>query len=1112
MTSEVVGAVGNDTLAGDSEASTCTVALDAFSGPLDLLLYLVRRAEVDIIDIPVAQIADQFVAAVDAWAEIDLDAAGDFILMAASLLELKARLVAPPLADAAPDEAEEEVIDLRAGLVGKLLAYRRCKEAALALERLEEEHRPRLARQLHEAIPEDPDEVGLDLENADPYALAASFEAVMARILGLGPRTVVADPLPLESAITLLIHTLQGQGEERLSRLLETQPTRLGRVTVLMAVLECARQRLIEVVQPLQYGEVTLRFRHAPERDAVAALPPPEPEGPKRRKRPPLMTWAGAASDAEHDGAAEEEPIETDEQRFSRELEESCALEATLTRAADIEGAFAQFWAERRGLPWPPPPPPVASAPTAPAVPPAAAPAPLARRPRQRPADADRAANTPAIPATAEPPAGAPAASGSDIAAGAAPAEPSAGASPAEAAPAAAGAADAATPQRPDPHAGDGDHAPPSASAVVAAMPTAQAATASLAVAAEPLLSPSIEAAVEIPSALPVVADSQAAHAAEAAPVQLAQPNLAQPLAQAMSAVRAEGIAVGISIEIAIDSAVDNSPDIKDGTGSVPALSAPPAASAEPSPERVVVQEALHLAAIAPITPAPIAPSRERAELDNADPTPVTASLVLPSAEDPQLAATVLPPGEAADQPSAQGAVSPSAASSDEAARSLNVERPASDPIGLQDGVALGPVEGDVADDVHPEGAAADDDRIEAPLPASVLEPTAAAAIVEASAGQPAAATVAAQPPEIPPPPVPTAPVPPALALAAPSPAVALSVAATIRTVPEPLGAPTLPAPWPLAEVIRQARAAAPAASPLAASAAPSAAAMPTPTPTTAPRPAVRTEVLGPERAQASGLPSTRTRGTTLHPFPSPPRRATRPWRARAALSATLLVLAGGWWMYTHHHEPAPTLVEPPPEVMRLPLGGPASMGPGAPQASSLQIQDVLPVARMLAARLAPLFALPAAPAQQAPASAPTAADAANAIAQVLVRALAIEAWFARTFPEPAIPAPAAPAHRPAAPSAAIPGPDLPRHAPAATAPIAPIAPAPSPAAADMAAAFLASLAMDPAALAATQARAYAACTPLEPAADAARAYLWLGDGMTSASAWLMLHDARALP
>jgi hypothetical protein len=86
--------------AGNNEAEFdlgYQVQLDHFAGPLDLLLYLVRKTEVDIIDIPIAQITDEFLATLKAWEELDLEVAGDFILMAATLLEIKAKMVAPHL-------------------------------------------------------------------------------------------------------------------------------------------------------------------------------------------------------------------------------------------------------------------------------------------------------------------------------------------------------------------------------------------------------------------------------------------------------------------------------------------------------------------------------------------------------------------------------------------------------------------------------------------------------------------------------------------------------------------------------------------------------------------------------------------------------------------------------------------------------------------------------------------------------------------------------------------------------------------------------------------------------------------------------------------------------
>ncbi|MBA2480225.1 MAG: segregation/condensation protein A [Planctomycetes bacterium] len=356
MTVEATSSDRADLAEGESVDIGYTVSLASFSGPLDLLLYLVRRAEVDIVDIPIALIAEQFIDTIGQWQDLDLDIAGEFILMAATLLEIKARLVAPPLIGAeAEEDGDEEIIDLRTGLIGKLLAYRHFKEAGLVLGARGDEHALHHIRQLREDIPEDPTEAeGIDLENADPYALASAWEDVLKRINGLGPRTVINDSAPLEVRISSVLDALRANGSAKLSWLFAAEPSLLGQVTTVMAVLECARQRFLEAQQFEQYGEVDLRFRPENERTITRTEFPPE-EPVRRRRRPALCTWqphpdAVLGSD-EIEG--DEEPQETDEQRFMRELEETCAVDSVLSRTADIEKSFAAFWAERRGEPPP---------------------------------------------------------------------------------------------------------------------------------------------------------------------------------------------------------------------------------------------------------------------------------------------------------------------------------------------------------------------------------------------------------------------------------------------------------------------------------------------------------------------------------------------------------------------------------------------------------------------------------------------------------------------------------------------------------------------------------------------------------------------------------------
>ena len=117
------------------------VVLDTFKGPLDLLLYLVKRDEVDVLDIPIARIAEQFKLYLDVLQLIDVERAGDFLVLAASLMEIKSKLLLPR-----PEEATEDEDDPRLELVRQLLQYKQFKEATAVLDARAEEQARRLPR------------------------------------------------------------------------------------------------------------------------------------------------------------------------------------------------------------------------------------------------------------------------------------------------------------------------------------------------------------------------------------------------------------------------------------------------------------------------------------------------------------------------------------------------------------------------------------------------------------------------------------------------------------------------------------------------------------------------------------------------------------------------------------------------------------------------------------------------------------------------------------------------------------------------------------------------------------------------------------------------------
>lgn len=330
------------------------VELDAFSGPLDLLLYLVRRAEVDITEIPLVTIADQFMAAVASWEDMDLDVAGDFILMAATLLEIKARLIMPPelLEDVEADEDDADLVDPRADLIRQLMAFRRVKEAVQHLGGLERERLKLHHRRQAEIIPEDPEEAqGVSLENADPYQLFAVWEGILKQIAGHRPRTVLYDDIPIEERIKQIDRTMREAREGELGWLMEQATSTVQRCGVVVAVLESVRQKVVEASQHEQYGPVYLRYRDEDERNRAPAPPPPEEDDDgadgkrKRRKRPPLFTYASPSGEdqAGDDGfqetldEVEELVVETDEQRFVRELNAKTDIDNLLGRAKELD-------------------------------------------------------------------------------------------------------------------------------------------------------------------------------------------------------------------------------------------------------------------------------------------------------------------------------------------------------------------------------------------------------------------------------------------------------------------------------------------------------------------------------------------------------------------------------------------------------------------------------------------------------------------------------------------------------------------------------------------------------------------------------------------------------
>jgi segregation and condensation protein A len=213
------------------------VDLDVFRGPLDLLLYLVKRDEVDICDIPIARVARQFQEYLDLLAMIDVEHAGEFLVMAATLMEIKSRMLLPRTEETA--EADD---DPRQELVRQLLEYKQFKEATLALDSRAEEQARRLPR-----LPL-PGPAAAQLTGFQPvelWDLVSAFGRLMRETLANQPVDVVIDQTPQHVHMENVIRRLRAERRVALSSLF-TPPYSRGRlVGLFLAILELTRRELI---------------------------------------------------------------------------------------------------------------------------------------------------------------------------------------------------------------------------------------------------------------------------------------------------------------------------------------------------------------------------------------------------------------------------------------------------------------------------------------------------------------------------------------------------------------------------------------------------------------------------------------------------------------------------------------------------------------------------------------------------------------------------------------------------------------------------------------------------------------------------------------------------
>jgi segregation and condensation protein A len=226
------------------------VFLEAFEGPLDLLLYLIRRQNLNILDIPIAEITRQYVEYIELMQELQLDLVGEYLLMAAMLAEIKSRMLLPR-----PVQEDDDEEDPRAELVRRLLEYERYKNAADEIAAL-----PRMERDIHPASAEPVErKIVQKLPDMQLKELLFAFKDVLARAEMLAHHHIQAEALSVRQRMSEVLERIRHSEFTPFADLFDPREGRMGVTVTFLSLLELLKEALIELVQADAYGPIHVR-------------------------------------------------------------------------------------------------------------------------------------------------------------------------------------------------------------------------------------------------------------------------------------------------------------------------------------------------------------------------------------------------------------------------------------------------------------------------------------------------------------------------------------------------------------------------------------------------------------------------------------------------------------------------------------------------------------------------------------------------------------------------------------------------------------------------------------------------------------------------------------
>ncbi len=229
------------------------IALSEFEGPLDLLLFFIKRDELDIYDIPISHITKNFMEYLDAMQELNLEIAADFIYMASVLMSIKAKMLLPR-----PEmpEGELDEFDPRTELVQKLLEYKRFKEVALTMQLLEEDRRQLFPRLVFEQI--EASEIEDETKRPTLFDLIRAYQLAMKNMPKVTVHEIKKIPVTIEQQTEFLLKKLDEHIQISFLKTVEGVAERMTIVVTFLAILEMAKMRLINIIVREDYSDFWL--------------------------------------------------------------------------------------------------------------------------------------------------------------------------------------------------------------------------------------------------------------------------------------------------------------------------------------------------------------------------------------------------------------------------------------------------------------------------------------------------------------------------------------------------------------------------------------------------------------------------------------------------------------------------------------------------------------------------------------------------------------------------------------------------------------------------------------------------------------------------------------